>query len=250
MKKKIFTLAILLCTFYGILNSTAFADKKNDDAPRGTSAEEVAKLKARPLPHPHDIKVAILPFWDASGSKDNTRMASSAVWLLCQREEFQLTPILDGFKAVDDDGEMEPGLPLRKADAERIGQKLGVDWVIYGEVRELRHYHKRSLFKHAKYVQAALRIAVVEINNNPAKASKIIYWQMRSERRGGTGFFKGRASKGDTLQRKACVTVSYDILKPLFDALPEHSSSDKEIESGDIADFVNATWSKSNKKDN
>ena len=141
-RKTIRIAAFLLCLFCMGTHLIAHADDRKDDAPTGTSPAEVAALKARPLPQPHDLKIAIMPFWDTSGLKDNSRMETSAVWLLCQREGFQLTPILDSFKAVANDGDIEPGLPLRKDDAIRIGRKLGAHWVIYGEIRDLKQYKK------------------------------------------------------------------------------------------------------------
>lgn len=187
MKKLIFTVFIITCCI--LHTGNAWSKEKNAEPPRGTSEEEVAELKSRPLPHPNDIKVVILPLWSSSGSRGDTRIGTSATWLLCQREGFDLMPILDGFAAVDGDNEMEPGLPIRREDAERIGRKLGADWVIYGEIQELRHYHKRSWFKDAKYSEGGFRLAVLEIPEDKDKNASILYWQMRKQRRGGTGFF-------------------------------------------------------------
>lgn len=94
-----------------------------------------------------------------------------------------------------------------------------------------------------------MRIAVAEIPAIKTASGDILYWQLRSERRGGTGIFHGQTKSGDTLKRTACIAVSYDILKPLFDAFPAHEQDKKEIESGDLADFVNATWPPDDHKD-
>lgn len=237
----VITFVTILCAFCA---RNTYADNKDDDAPRGTSAEDLAKLKERPLPQPHDLKVAILPLWDASGSKDNTYTATASVWLLWQKEGFNLTPILDGFKARDEDGDVEPGMALRKEDAIRIGEKLGVDWVVYGEVLQLEQSYKQSFFMTAKYVRASLRIAIAEVPHDKSSTGSIIYWQIRNERRGG-----GRNKSGDTLKRLASIVVAQDILQPFFDAFPEHKHSDEKLDTGDVAKFVDETWPKVNLTD-
>lgn len=226
---------LLLCLIALLCISPLHAADENP--PQGTSAEEIASLKARPLPQPNKVKVAVLPFWDAAGSVEHVRMASSANWLLFQREGFQMVPILDSFKALAEDKKVEPGATLRSEDAIRIGKTLGVDFVVYGEVKELAVFKKNSVFKQSKNINAALRIAITEV-----PSESLLYWHSRREKSGGTGIQKGFQSKMDSLKRKACVVVSALALQPLFAAFPPHSVTDNTIESGDIAGFMDRTW--------
>ncbi len=212
------------------------AKEKSDDTPeQGSTTEEIAALQARPLPQPQALKVAILPFWDSEGSISHVRMATVANYLLWQREGFQMIPIQDGFKALEADKEVERGLALRRGEAARLGKAVGADWAVYGEVRDLRHYTKKTVFKEAKYLIAGVRIAVVDVNTG-----ETIYWHQRSDKTGGTGI--GTMRKAGTLKRRGVVIASVNALKPFFAAFPAHDVKGNPPDSGEIAAFVNQTW--------
>jgi TolB-like protein len=212
------------------------AKENEDDKPeQGSSSEEIAALKARPLPSPRSVKVAILPFHDVSGSLAHVRMATVANQLIWQREGFEMLPLLSGFEALKKDKEIEPGQSLRKADALRLGKELGADWVVYGEVKELRNYTKTGLFKAAKYLIAGMRITVAEV-----ESGEVLYWHARSDKTGGTGI--GTNRKAETLKRRGAIIASVNSLKPFFEALPEHETIGELPGSEEVATTVNKLW--------
>lgn len=219
-----------------MISPVAAKKEKVDDTPeQGSTPEEIAALKAEPLPQPNTIKVAILPFVDTSGSLSHVRMGTVANYLLWKGEGFEMVPVMEAFKAVEADKDLEPGLPLRRAEAVQLGKKVGADWAVYGEVRELRPYTKTGVFKAAKYLVAGVRISVVDV-----KSGETIYWHQRSEKTGGTGIGTNRHS--DTLKRRGVVIVSTLALKPLFDAFPQHQAEKEPPKSDDIAAMVNQLW--------
>lgn len=213
----------------------ALAKDKLTENSEGTSDAEIAALK--PLPAPSTIKVAVLPFSATSSDVTHVRMGTGANWMLFQRQGFQMIPITAGFEAVKKDGELEPGLPLRKSDAVRLGKSLGADWVIYGEVKELRPYKKETFFSSSKLMWASMRLAVADVNND-----RLLFWQSRSRRIGGTGFAGGARKGGATLARTGVLSISDQSFAPLFEAMPAHQvSADKPI-SGDLAKFLDETF--------
>ncbi|BCM89158.1 hypothetical protein IAD21_01002 [Abditibacteriota bacterium] len=206
------------------------------ESSEGTAASDLAALK---LPAPADIKVAVLPFSDYASDQNHVRIASGANFLLFQRQGFQLLPLADSFAAAKADDELEPGLPLRKSDAVRLGKQLGADWVVYGEVKDLRSYKKETFFSRTKNMWAALRVAVANVNTGD-----LFFYGIRSRKVGGTGMQNGFQSKTEQLERVGVTSVSNDILEPLFKALPAHETKGKIPESGDLAGFVKQTWPK------
>ena len=219
-----------------LVSPVAAKKEKAEDTPeQGSTPEEIAALKARPLPQPNTIKVAILPFVDTSGSVSHVRMGTVSNYLLWKGEGFQMVPIMDGFKAVEADKDLEPGLPLRRAEAVQLGKTVGADWAVYGEVRELRPYTKTGVFKAAKYLIAGVRISVVDVNSG-----ETVYWHQRSEKTGGTGI--GTNRHADTLKRRGVVIASMLALKPLFDAFPQHEADKEPPKSDDVATMVEQLW--------
>ena len=228
---------ILLCAL--ALSPTAFAKDKNTndliESTEGTTATEVAALK--PLPAPSQTKVAVLPFAATSSDASHVRIGTGANWLLFQHEGFQMIPLKDSIEALKKDGDVEPGLPLRKADALRIGKALGADWVVYGEVKELRPYKKESFFKTSKLMWASMRLAVADVGKDD-----LMFWQVRSRRIGGTGFGGGNYKSGESLARTGVLSVSSQALEPLMEALPAHEVKGDKPDTGDLAGFVKETW--------
>ena len=214
-----------------------FAKDKLIENSEGTTDVEIAALK--PLPAPSTIKVAVLPFFATSSDVTHVRMGTGGNWLLFQRQGFQMVPILAGFEAVKKDTELEPGLPLRKSDAVRLGKSLGADWVVYGEVKELRPYKKETFFSTSKLMWASMRLAVADVNKD-----SLIFWQSRSRRIGGTGIGHGSSKGGATLARTGVLSISDQSLTPLFEAMPDHPVNGNQPDSGDLAKFVDETWAK------
>jgi hypothetical protein len=238
---KTVTFITILCA---LCINFAYAKKRKDDKPQGTTAAELAQLKARPLPQPSSLKIAVLPLLDNSGLTENTRIGTAAVWMLLQRQNFNLTPILSGFKVRDNDNEIEPGAPLRKEDAVRLGKKLGVNWVIYGEVQELRVSKKTGLIKSSKYADASLRLVIADVSSG-----NILFWQSRHERAGGNAAIWGHGNHGDlTLKREGAIKDASAILDPFFAAFPQHAVSEDKFDEGVLKDYIDQVWP-NNKQD-
>lgn len=219
-------LVALCVSVFGAVSSRAAEGK----APEGTSREELAERK---LPVPAAIKVAVLPFWAYSSDVHHTRIGSSVQWLLFQHEGFSMIPLPQSFAAFDKDKEAEPGLALRKLDAQRLGKTLGADWVVYGEVRELRVYKKESFFRESRKVIAGLRIAVLD-----CKSGELFYWKTASGSMGGAPI----KNKFDKLLRLGVLRVSETALTDLFISLPTHKTVGEKPDTGDIAAFMQTLW--------
>lgn len=239
MKTKVFfALAVVsFCAAPCVIPAQAHKASQKADLQTSSSLEELAALKARPLPALNTLKVAILPFSDYASTPEHIHIATAANWAIWTREGFQVAPLLSGFDALARDKKIEPGLSLRLDDAVRIGEALGVDWVVYGEVKELRPYKKDSLFKSGKYLMAGMRIAVADV-----KRGELVYWQMRSERVGGSGYFGGFQSSVAQQKRIGVMTVSSRSAQPLFDVFPAHTVVGKLPDSGGLAKIVDEAW--------
>lgn len=207
---------------------TARADKER--APEGTSKQA---LSARHLPSPSAIKVAILPFWDYSSDVNHTRVGSAVNWLLFQHEGFAMIPLLQSFAAFASDKDAEPGLALRKSDAQRIGKSVGADWVVYGEVREVRVYKKESVWRNSRKVAASMRIAVLD-----CRSGELFYWKTHSNTVGGPPI----KNRYDKLLRLGALRVSQTALVDLFSSLPSHQTLGNVPETDDVATLVNSIW--------
>lgn len=220
-----FVVALYVCS---LSFRAAHADKER--APEGTSKQELA---ARRLPSPGATRVAVLPFWDYSSDINHTRVGSAVNWLLFQHEGFSMIPLPQSFAAFASDKDAEPGLALRKSDAQRIGKSLRADWVVYGEVRELRVYKKQSVFRNSRKVAASLRIAVLD-----CRSGELFYWKTHSDTVGGAPI----KNKYDKLLRLGALRVSQTALADLFSSLPAHQMVGKTPETDDVATFVNSLW--------
>ena len=233
MKIRVIATVVLMCAFFVVRPICADTTSSS----QGSTTEEIAALQKRPLPAPMAIKVAVLPFWDSSSTLLHTRSATAANWLLWQREGFIMTPLLDGFEALAQDKKAEPGMSLRLEDALRLGKVLGVDWVVYGEVRELRPYKKQTFFRDSKLLMAGMRIAVADV-----KREELVFWQTRSDRVGGKGFFNGFDKSAGQQKRIGLLTVSSRSLAPLFAAFPVHETEGKTPDSGKLQETIEKNW--------
>lgn len=234
--KKLLLLPVLLCSTLAV-QAKKTAPAPAEEGVQGTTATELAALKAKPLPAPNTVKVAILPFWNAASKSDQQRTAAATLALMFTREGFQVLPLAESFRATEADKQIEPGQPLRKEDAIRIAATQGADWVVYGEIKEVTAYKKESLFKSSKNVRAGARYAIADV-----ASKELLYWKNDSVKAGGTGYFGGFQSSGAQLERSGLVALSVVILQPFFEALPPHTTTGKPPESGAVAALVAQTW--------
>ena len=144
---------MFIAVLVGLLASVAQATDIN-----GTSLEE---LREADLPDPSTVKVAILPIQDLKGLERHVQIATGAVALYFSRCGFQLVPeykpasrdrftdsdaqeltgaLLKAREVFEEEEDVEPDEMLRRSDARRIGEKLGADWVVYGQVVEMHGY--------------------------------------------------------------------------------------------------------------
>ena len=235
IRKQIIGASSAGCVALLLLGVAPVFSKAKPTPQEGTSVEELSVLQSRPLPLPNETKVAILPFTDSTGSIGNLRMGTVANYLIWEREGFRVMPLTDSFQALKEDKEVEPGLPLRRGDAQRLGKKLNADWVVYGDIRELSHYRKVTAFKNSKYLIAGVRIAVVDV-----KSGETLYWHSRVDKTGGKAS-SGRSS-ATTLRRRGAIIVSANAIQPFFHVLPPHVVGQKDIDSGDVASMVETLW--------
>lgn len=212
--------------------ATAWAEKPKDE---GTTAAELAKLS---LPTPANTKVLIIPPWDYTSEVTHQRVATAAIYQYFEHQGFAVEPILTGFTKLAADKEIEPGLPLRKSDAVRIGKAAGAAWAVYGEVKELRVYEKSKLFGSSKKIICSLRLAVAD-----CETGAVIFWKARSDTLGDTGFdavFSRR--KSTKLIRVGLQAVSERIFADLFAALPKHDLKGPQPDDASLLNLEKSVW--------
>lgn len=178
--------------------------------------------------------MAVLPFSDYASDIERERVASSATYLYCAHEGFKLVPIVDCFKATAADKEIEPGLPLRKSDAVRIGKALGADWVIYGEVKEADTRKKQGFFNATKRTKGSIRLSIAD-----CAADKLIYWQSRTDVTVTNVGLSGRSTHNAV--RVVLRDVTGHVVRPLCEAMPKHTAG-KDVDTDELLNFVNNTW--------
>jgi len=198
----------LVCLLCAAMAMAAEEEKQFE----GTTLADLVKVK---LPQPANTRVAVLPFWDYRSLQRHVDAATDVTMDLFERHGFIVTPKEISAKFVKDDKEIEPGQPLRRADALRIGLALGVNWVVYGEIYDLETYTKTSFFSTRKKGKVSIKVSVLDV-----PSGEIIYWHKRSDTSGGTGAFVKRAA---TIEYRACQVCLERAFKLLMDALPEHS---------------------------
>lgn len=197
----------------------------------GTTGAELAKLQ---LPQPSTVKVLVIPLWDYTSDIFHQRTATAGVYQRVEHEGFNMLPILKGFEVVRADSELEPGLPLRKAEAIRLGKAAGADWAVYGEVRELRVYEKSKFLGSTKKIICSMRLAIVDCNKG-----EVIYWKERSDTLGDSGLLARKSTK---LIRVGVQSVSNNILTPLFTAMPKHEVKGAVPDDAALLEFEKKMW--------
>ncbi len=207
------------------VSTMAFASKQ--EASGAISKEVIATYT------PSHTKVLVLPMWDYTSDVSHQQVATAAIYEQFVHEGFAVENILTGFDLAQKDKDIEPGRPLRKADALRIGKAAGLDWVVYGEVKELRVYEKKKLIGSGKKILCSLRLCVADCH-----VDDVIFWANRSDALGDT-LSRRKSSK---LIRVGLQSVSERILSELFDALPKHEAKGPVPNDQTLLDLEKSTW--------
>lgn len=236
MKKFLLLMVTLL-----LAAGTARADKK-PPPPEGTTD---AELKALKLPLPANTKVAILPFGDFGGDDTRKKSATATAFLFFEHEGFVMVPILDSYKAVADDKEIEPSEDLRRTDAARVGKSLGAAWAVYGAVKGVNVASKTSFWTGAtkKTSQLSLRLSVVD-----CESGQLVFWRTLTAKKSAKAIVGGIRPEKRT--RIAILVAIRDLLKPFFAVLPPHETvanipneNAKHVpDDVDVLTFINKTW--------
>ncbi len=189
---------------------------------QGTTKEQLAELE---LPQPSDVRVALLPLWDYKNLQRHVEDCRETLTRRFGAEGFLLVhPAIVGAETVQD-RELEPGEPMRRGDAIRLGTALGADWAVYGNILELETYRKTSFLTSRKKAKASIKLTVVDV-----ATGNIIFWRQRFDTTGGTGIFSDGllgTKKATSLERRA-VDISIErILQDIFAALPEHGRTEE-----------------------
>jgi len=173
----------------------------------------IKQLNATGLKAPATQKVAVLPFWDFSGEQTKGRSAAIATYLFMQREGYQIVPLWDAEKAYLADKDLEPGDPLRKQDAIRIGKALGADLVCYGELREVQQKTKYNLWwGNRPRAEGSIKVSIIATDDGGT-----IFWGVRSDEASGQ-FRTSETSR----ERHAICLITNHLLEPICKCLPEN----------------------------
>jgi curli biogenesis system outer membrane secretion channel CsgG len=216
---------------------------------QGTTADE---LKKAALAAPSTIKVAVLPLQDAKSVERHTQVATAAVALGFMRCGFQFAPELQTREAaglaallhatdqaVLADKKIAPGEPLRLEDAVRIGQSLGADWVVYGDVVDMHTYMKTGFFVNQKKGVVNLKIKVA----NVATGELIMSRQLEESGSGG-GVSAVVFRRATALERTICTRCAVTIYRDLCAALPSHTHTPEAEPTEDEVMAVEEAWAK------
>jgi hypothetical protein len=216
---------------------------------QGTTADD---LKKAALPAPSTVKVAVLPLQDIKNVERHTQVATAAVALTFMRCGFQFAPELKtrdaaGLaavlhatnQAVLADKKIAPGEPLRLEDAVRIGNALGADWVVYGDVVDMHTYMKTSFFVNQKKGVANLKIKIA----NVATGETIMSRQMEESGSGG-GASAVVFRRATALERTICNRCAITMLRDVCAALPAHINSPEGEPTEDDVMAVEEAWAK------
>lgn len=199
-----------------LLSPPGLSSTAAEEEVQGTTAEELAGLE---LPSPSNVTVALLPFWDY---KNLERHVNDCREVLTRRFSFQgfcvMNPALVT-AVVLQDRELEPGEPLRRTDACRLGAALGADWAVYGNILQLEAYWKQSFFGRRKKAKVSIKLSIVDV-----ATGDILFWRQRFDTSGGTG---GWTKKATSLERTAVDVCIEQLLTELLAVLPPHEQPDE-----------------------
>lgn len=211
------TIGVVVVVGLGFMTQLALAEDV-----QGTTKEQLAELE---LAQPSDVRVALLPFWDYKNLQRHVEDCREVLTRRFGAEGFLLVhPALVAAATVQDE-ELEPGEPMRRGDAIRLGTALGADWAVYGNILELETYRKTSFLSSRKKAKVSIKLTVVDV-----VTGNVIFWRQRFDTTGGTGIFSGGVlgtKKATSLERRAVDICIERILQDLFAALPEHGRNEE-----------------------
>jgi hypothetical protein len=225
-----------VCVFFLVLTLLALGMAQAQEAEQQIKGTTVEELKASDWPDPSTVKVAILPLRDVKGMERHTQVATGAVALAFMRCGFQFAPELerrdmDGLaavlvetaNAVAEDKQIAPDESLRLGDAVRIGEGLGADWVVYGEVLDLHTYEKRSFFSIRKKAVANIKVKVADV-----RTGELVMSRQKEDKGSGGGAAVLVRRKGTAMERTICTRCCTDMYRDLCGALPSHKHDPDE----------------------
>ena len=202
---------------------------------QGTKWETFAE---RELAAPADISVAVFAFpvdpllWTQRTMDARTlaEVPRVAIALNLKRHGFAILPETESLvslaQATDEAVEEAPPSPARRPpSAERaraMGEKLGADWVIYGEYSFNTDYDVRSKVLSAslvKFVRVMLHIVVLE-----TESGDVIYWSRIEDSTRGSSTKHGMDVNAEDLRfaRELILKSTNTIFDDIARALPEH----------------------------
>ncbi len=186
------------------------------------------------------ISVAVLKF--DGPSRRASELARGSILLNLRRHGLQIRPEAETLAAAVAqtdaalvgtpmvEGTEPGGEGITRMVAARIGEELGVDWVVYGQINELRADTRVSFFR-------TRRLAMIDFQINFVKAGsgETLYWA-RAKDRGSCGVGIANA-KGTSLERRITIRTTNHVFTHLTQALPEHKVG-PEVTEKDVQSFI------------
>jgi hypothetical protein len=201
----------------------------------GTAPETFAATNP---PAPSAVSVAVLPFWAAN--QRQIEIARGAILLNLQRHGFGIVPAAESLpvcaqetdRVVKADGEREPGARIQRDDGVRLGRALNAQWVIYGEIENLRATMHVRLWRTRKVGSIDIRLVLADV-----ASGQILYWvRIRDTGSGGTGFW---AAKASSVERQLALRTINLIFDDLNRALPPHKTG-PQVSEEQVQQFIEA----------
>ena len=202
----------------------------------GSKSEDLA---ARKPPPPSKVSVVALPF--SASNERQSEQARGCVMMNVLRHSFSLAPSGEKSvvgvarridRALKETAEKDPGARLKLEEAVRVGKVLGAQWVIYGEVEDLRTEASRSMLRLRKVGTIEIRLVVADV-----ASGEILYWsRVEDTGSGGGGILKAKAS---TVERSLLTRTINRIFDDMVTALPEHYVG-PEVTQEEVRQFVEA----------
>lgn len=218
MSKKWVWLVVIAVAVVGVGTTSVVA---KEEQIQGTTKGQLAELE---LPQPSHVKVVLLPFWDYMSLERHVQDCQKVLEEYFAVEGFPIVDAALVAAAVLQDEQLEPGEPMRKDDAIRLGATLGADWTVYGNILQLETYWKVT----RKKAKVSVKLTVVDVTSG-----EVLFWRQRADTSGGTGIFSGGLlgrKKATSLERRALYVSLKRILEDFFAALPEHEKVTAEGE--------------------
>lgn len=184
----------------------------------GSAPQDLAQRKP---PRPNDVYVAVLPFWGVV--EGQSTVARACVMLNLMRHGFRIAPkgsasVRAAARATDvavrRDPEYEPLARMEVEDAARVGRALGADWVIYGQIGELRTESAGGEILPQKVGVLDLRLWLIE-----ARSGQVLFWRRTRDTVPGGGPWPAKAS---AIERRLLTKTINEIFEDISAAMPDH----------------------------